>query len=187
MHALVTSGLHGDLYINMTRLLERPHLLAQACEALLQKVELPKGPLRFVGSAMGSITIAHECARIHGGMMAYTEKEDFAMRLARFTLEKGEPVVLVEDVLNVGSTIRKTIQACAEAQVKLVPTILVIVNTSGIETFDFPGTDFPPAKVVSLFEVSNHKYSPEECLLCKAGSTAKKPKANWSEFAAHNV
>ena len=183
VHAQLTSGLHSDLFLNMSHLIERPRILAAGCEELLRRAHVPEG-VRFVGSAMGSITIAHECARLLGATMAYTEKDADIMRLSRFSLEPGEKVVMVEDVLTTGGTTKKTRHACAEAGAEILPFVLSIINRSGMTSLSVAPEDNTHLDIIALIEVRGHEYVAEECPMCKECSVAKRPKGYWYEFAA---
>jgi orotate phosphoribosyltransferase len=178
-HALLTSGKHSNLFCNLSKLLEEPGVLSDMCAGLLRQTPILK-KVRFVGSAMGGVAIAHEFGRLTGNRAAFTEKSGDEMRFARFTLEKGETVVIVEDVLTTGGTTLKTIAACIAAGAEIYPVIYTMVNRSGGDVL--MGADDTCYGVLSAVSIRGSDWEPESCPLCAEGSKALRPKANWSLF-----
>src|SRR4249920_2017222 len=112
-HFLLSSGLHSPRYLQCARVLMDPvlatHLgseLARALGPLLGGVR----PSAVVAPALGGVLVAHEVARGFGGRGLFTERQDGAMTLRRgFTLDAGEPVVVVEDVITTGGSTREVL------------------------------------------------------------------------------
>lgn len=137
-YALLTSGNHSNGFFNMTKVMEKPELLAQAVAEIIEQNPLEAKPDVVVGSALGAITIGHEFAKQLGAKFAFTEKNDdkTAMVLKRFNIEKGTKVLVVEDVASTGSTTRKTIKTLEDAGAEILPTIFLLVNRSGKPDLD---------------------------------------------------
>ena len=184
-HALLTSGKHSDGFFNASLLVEQPVLLSSACLELISvmrskmiagRVEdaLPVG--RVVGSALGAVTIAHEVARHLKVKCGYTESVDGQMHPKRFDVT-GEQVLVVEDVMTTGGTTRKTVRALEAEGATVLPVIGCIVNRSGKSHLD-------GRPIVALVSRKLPIWAPEECPLCRAGSEALRPKANWAELNA---
>lgn len=183
VHAVLTSGKHSDFFCNISRLLENPSQMSAVCGTLLESLgnNLPlTRPVRFIGQAMGSISIASELARQSGNRFAFTEKDGDRMILNRFSLDPEELVIVVEDVFTTGGTTLKTIYACEEAGAEVFPVVLAIVNRSGKEYFSGRGPDL--FRLYPYAKISGTEWLASECPLCSGRSVPKKPKANWSEF-----
>jgi orotate phosphoribosyltransferase len=181
-HALLTSGLHSDGFVNCTYVTQRPALLRGILTAHdgLQP-HLPTGkdkPDWVIGSAMGAITFAYAVAEQVGARAAFTEKDGEAMKLTRFDLEPGAQILIVEDVLSTGGSTLKTIEgvrAATSDRVQFLPFILCLVNRSG-------SAELGPYRVRALLEPEIHNWDAEECPLCRQGSKAVRPKAHWKEL-----
>jgi len=181
-HALWTSGLHADTFNNGSKLLEDPKLLEEVTAGMIgvlsEEFQANK-PDWVVGPAMGAVTIGHEIARQLGTKFAFTEpvhtEEGKMQVLKRFDISDGAKALVVEDALSTGGSIKKTIAVLESAGVEVLPFVATIVNWSGSDEID-------GRKVYSLFADTPKKWQPEECELCKAGSEALRPKANWDKF-----
>ena len=66
-----------------------------------------------VGPAVGGLIPAYETSRHLGVPAIWVERERGVFRLRRFEIEKGARVVIVEDIVTTGLSIRETIDACA--------------------------------------------------------------------------
>jgi len=179
-HALLTSGLHSDGYVNCTHVVQRPALVRGILTAHdgLQP-HLPSGddkPDWVVGSAMGAITFAFAAAEQLGAKAGYTEKSKGEMKLSRFVLQDGVRVLVVEDVISTGGSTLKTIEALRRTgSVRILPYVICLVNRSGKDHLG----EF---EIRSLLTPSIHSWEPDECPLCQKGSQALRPKENWKEL-----
>jgi orotate phosphoribosyltransferase len=181
-HALLTSGLHSDGFVNCTLVTQRPEMLSRllrAPDGLAPR--LPKEPVDWVaGSAMGAVTFAYAVAERLGARAAFTEKDGEAMKLARFEIQAGAKVLVVEDVISTGGSTLKTIQAieaAGEGRVEVLPFILCLVNRSG-------AARLAAREIRALLSPAIHAWKPEECPLCRAGSKVLRPKGHWRELSA---
>lgn len=191
-HVCLTSGLHSGAFFNTERIIENPPLLDEACFELMNLLEQSTGLARVnrvVGPAMGAITIAYNVAlninRSRGDakpqcLFAYTEKEisptgKEKMIFKRSSIRQGERVLVVEDVLTTGNSVRLTCRAIERAGGVVEGIIGVLVNRSGL-------TDLNGKTIVSLINHPAPQWKPKKCPLCKQGSKALRPKEikNWS-------
>lgn len=178
-HALLTSGLHSDGFVNCTFITQDPALMQRIVSDEGLGPDLPADRVDWVvGSAMGAITFAYTVAQKIGAKAAYTEREGEAMKLLRFEIGEGERVLVAEDALSTGVSTAKTIRGILEGGVQkrdLMPRILCLVNRSGKDNLE-------GREVRALLNLDIHTWQASECPLCRGGSPAVRPKKNWREF-----
>jgi orotate phosphoribosyltransferase len=154
-HFLLRSGLHSDKYIEKMRILENPALM----EPFLDKMK-DLTPLTdwFIGPTLGGAIIAYELARMKGKKSAFAERRETGRELKReFTIENTDKIVIVDDVLTTGSSIKETIKAIDKG--KIIDIVVMIDrSTTDIEI----GV---PIKAVLKYPIEN--YEPGMCHLCK--------------------
>lgn len=110
-HFLLSSGRHSDVYFEKFRILEQPQVLSALCEEIARNFE--PGDFDFVaGPLTGGIIIAFEVARQMNLPAIYVESEGGRKTLRRGkTLPSGSRVLVVDDVLTTGLSVRETIDA----------------------------------------------------------------------------
>jgi orotate phosphoribosyltransferase len=170
-HFLLTSGLHSPRYLQCARVLMDPPLATALGAALADRLrpllarELPSA---VVAPALGGVLVAHEVARALGCRGLFTERQEGGMTLRRgFTLEGGEPVVVVEDVVTTGGSTREVIEA-VRARGGRVLAVGSLVDRSGGRI------DLGVARAC-LLEIEVPTYPADACPLCADGSKPEKP------------
>lgn len=178
-HALLTSGLHSDGFVNCTFITQEPVLMQRIVSDEGLGPDLPAERVDWVvGSAMGAITFAYAVAQKLGAKAAYTEREGEGMKLLRFEIGRGERVLVVEDALSTGVSTAKTIRGVLDGGVQkkdLIPRIICLVNRSGKSHLE-------GYEVRALLNLDIHTWQASECPLCRSGSSAVRPKKNWREL-----
>jgi orotate phosphoribosyltransferase len=91
---------------------------------------------------------------------------EFSLRRG-IELERGQKVLIVEDVTTTGGSARQVVQLVRDLGGKPVAVGAIADRSGGSATFDVP--------FVSLLQMNLATYKPEECPLCKSGSVAEKP------------
>ena len=184
-HALLTSGLHSDGFVNCTFVTQHPELVQRivtASDGL--GTLLPREKTDWViGSAFGAITLAYAVGAQLGARAGFTEKDGDGMKLARFEIAPGEKILVVEDTISTGGSTLKTVGALQKAGAApgdILPYIVCLVNRSGSETLG-------SRQLRALITADIQTWQPGDCPLCKAGSRAVRPKANWKELTARYV
>lgn len=145
-HPVITSGKHSDSYTNSELVLQDPVILDRACRdlvRLLLSAGVDLGVIRrVIGPEKGAIRIAHDLARqisiwsfvSEHCLSAYAEKvtdgADKFMVLARVAIGEGERVLLAEDVLTTGCSVRLTAMAVENAGGIVLPYVCTLVNSS---------------------------------------------------------
>ncbi len=165
-HFQLTSGRHSDRYIQCAKLLCHPREAEAACAALAARfADLDVDVV--VGPAMGGIVVAHEVARAMGLPALFTERQNGEMTLRRgFRVEPGQRIVVVEDVVTTGGSVKEVIAllTAAGAEVLAVGSLVCRAPSSPFEQ-----------RFESLFQIQVDSWDPESCPLCAQGGTAIKP------------
>jgi orotate phosphoribosyltransferase len=132
-HFILTSGLRSPVFIQKTRVFMYPDLTAKVCRALADKVrQAGLGPIDLIVSpAIGGIVPGYETARHLGVPAVWVEREDGEMRLRRFELKPGARVLVVEDIVTTGLSIRETIEAVRRLGAIVVAVACLIDRSAG--------------------------------------------------------
>jgi orotate phosphoribosyltransferase len=162
-HFLLTSGLHSPVYWEKFQVLQYPLYTQELCHQIAehfraQDIQVVAGP------TTGGIILAFEVARQLGVRGIFAEKKEGSSERAfrrGFSIDPGERVLLVDDILTTGGSIREVISAINQLRGKLVG-IGVLVDRSD-KPVDFGVPLFSCLRSVAI------TYRPEECPLCAAG------------------
>jgi len=170
-HFLLSSGLHSPRYLQCARLLMDPALATRLGGALAEQLRDAIGgtkPSAVVAPALGGVLVAHEVARAFGCRGLFTERQDGVMTLRRgFTLEAGEPVVVVEDAITTGKSTREVLDAVTAHKARVLAVGSLVDRSVGEVDFGVPRR--------SLVRLEVPTYPAESCPLCAAGSPPAKP------------
>ena len=161
-HFLLTSGLHSPRYVEKFNVLQNPVYTEKLCRAMAEKFK-DANIETVVGPVTGGILLAHETGKALGTRAIFTERENGKMTFRRgFTLHEGERVLIVEDIVTTGGSIREVIDVVKEHGGIPVAVSMLVDRSGGKATFgDVPST--------ALLHMDVQTYKPEECPLCKAG------------------
>lgn len=161
-HFLLTSGLHSPRYVEKFNVLQKPVYTERLCRAMAEKFK-DANIETVVGPVTGGILLAHETGKALGTRAIFTERENGKMTFRRgFTLHEGERVLIVEDIVTTGGSIREVIDVVKEHGGIPVAVSMLVDRSGGKATFgDVPST--------ALLHMDVQTYKPEECPLCKAG------------------
>ena len=161
-HFLLTSGLHSPRYVEKFNVLQKPVYTEKLCRAMAEKFK-DANIETVVGPVTGGILLAHETGKALGTRAIFTERKNGKMTFRRgFTLHEGERVLIVEDIVTTGGSIREVIDVVKEHGGIPVAVSMLVDRSGGKATFgDVPST--------ALLHMDVQTYKPEECPLCKAG------------------
>ena len=114
-HFRLTSGLHSSEYLQCALVLQHPVHAESLGRDLAGKILslFPGGEVNVVASpAVGGLIIGHEVARALGARFLFTERgPDGRMILRRgFSVQPGESVVVIEDVVTTGGSTREVVE-----------------------------------------------------------------------------
>ena len=161
-HFLLTSGLHSPHYVEKFNVLQHPAYTAQLCAAMAEKFKDAQIET-VVGPVTGGILLAHETGKSLGTRAIFTERVDGKMTFRRgFSLHKGERVLIVEDIVTTGGSIKEVIEVVKA--VGAVPVaVSMLVDRSGGKA------DFGDVPAAALLTMDVETYAPESCPLCAKG------------------
>ena len=161
-HFLLTSGLHSPRYVEKFNVLQKPVYTEKLCRAMAEKFK-DANIETVVGPVTGGILLAHEAGKALGTRAIFTERENGKMTFRRgFTLHEGERVLIVEDIVTTGGSIREVIDVVKEHGGIPVAVSMLVDRSGGKATFgDVPST--------ALLHMDVQTYQPDECPLCKQG------------------
>ena len=166
-HFRLTSGPHSPGYLQCALVLQHPRQ-AEACGVALAERLRHLGARTVLSPALGGIVIGQEVGRALGIRAIFAERVDGALTLRRgFSLEPGEEVVVIEDVVTTGGSTRETIEVARTAGARVVGAGAIIDRSGGKQRLDVP--------FHSLAELSLPTYQPDSCPLCLAGQPVVKP------------
>lgn len=166
-HFLLTSGLHSPVYWEKFRVLQYPRHTEKLCRLIArnfqkQRVQVVAGP------TTGGIILAFEVARQLKVRGIFAEKEGKERVFRRgFNIYPGERVLIVDDIMTTGSSIKETMDAVRKHK-GIVIGIGVLVDRAQ-EPIDFG------VHLFSCLKVATPTYSPEQCPLCAAGIPLVRP------------
>lgn len=161
-HFLLTSGLHSPHYVEKFNVLQQPKYTQQLCEAMAEKFKNANIET-VVGPMTGGILLAHETGKALGTRAIFTERVDGKMTFRRgFSLHEGERVLIVEDIVTTGGSIKEVIEV-VKAHGGVPVAVSMLVDRSGGKA------DFGEVPCTALLHMDVETYQPEECPLCKQG------------------
>jgi orotate phosphoribosyltransferase len=171
-HFRLTSGLHSSEYLQCALVLQHPVHAEFLGRDLARKVLalLPGGQVDVVASpAVGGLIIGHEVARALGARFLFTERgTDGRMILRRgFSVQPGESVVVIEDVVTTGGSTREVVELLKAAGARVPAAGSIIDRSGGSAEVGAPRTALATLQVTA--------WLPEDCPLCQQGSPVVKP------------
>ncbi len=161
-HFQLASGRHSGVYIEKFRIMEDPPATAALCAMIAEHFK-DSGATLVIGPAMGGVILAYETASQLGLHGFFAEKDaDGSLMFDRgFEVAPGQPVLVVDDVLTTGGSVRKVLSLLEAAGANVVGVGFLIDRTNG-------GVDFGvPFYACHAMQIESH--APEECPLCADG------------------
>lgn len=168
-HFRLTSGRHSDLFLLCAQVMQYPDHAARLAAALAQpfrgrRVDVVAGP------AVGGIILAYEVARQLGARAIFAEKSSSGGLVLRrgFAVSSGEQVLVAEDALTTGGSIRQVIDLVRAQGADVVGAAVLVDRSGGLVDLGVP--------VQALITLRVASWTPEACPLCRAGVPLVAPK-----------
>ena len=166
-HFVLSSGLHTSGYLQCARVLQYPKHAEIVGSALAQRL-IDYKPAVVLSPALGGLIVGHEVARACGVRAIFAERKEGELTLRRgFSVEPGERVLIVEDVITTGGSTRETMEVAQQAGGEVIAAAAIINRGAAAISFGVP--------FQALVDVSWPTYEPTACPLCVQGIPLSKP------------
>jgi orotate phosphoribosyltransferase len=170
-HFLLASGLHSPVYWEKFQVLQYPEYTTELCKMIAshyrsQRIEVVAGP------TTGGVILAYEVARQLGVRGIFAEKTPGGHRAFRrgFGIAKGERVLIVDDIMTTGGSIKETIDAVNTLGGNIIGIGILVDRSEKKNSLGFP--------LFSCLKTNELTYKPESCPLCLGGKPLVKPGGN---------
>ena len=159
-HFLLASGLHSPTYWEKFQVLQSPNYTEKLCRMIAthfqkQNIQVVAGP------TTGGIILAFETARQLGIRGIFAEKEGATERAFRrgFSINPGERVLIVDDIITTGNSIRQVTTAVTKQSgivigITTPNQMLILRNMLSIWKIRFG--NYLPIMVKSIFSFLSH-------------------------------
>ncbi len=160
-HFLLTSGRHSNQYFQCAKVLQFPAHTAKICSLIA--VHFKSTAIdTVIAPAMGGMIVGYEVARQLDKRSIFTERENKEMTLRRgFSLSKSEKVLVCEDVITTGGSVKEVIEIVEKAGAEVMGVASIVDRSNGKVDFGFP--------LFSALKLDVVSYDPDNCPLCKEG------------------
>jgi orotate phosphoribosyltransferase len=171
-HFLLTSGLHSPVYWEKALVIQYPEYTEKLCKMIADHYR-NAGVQVVAGPTTPGIILAYETARQLGVRAIFAEKDGSnSGRVFRrgFHIDPGEKVLVVDDVMTTGGSVRDVIAAVKKLGGAVVGVGVLVLRSVQEPDFAVPFYACHRTNVVT--------YQPQECPLCARGVPLVKPGGN---------
>lgn len=179
-HFVLSSGRHSDRYVEKFDLLRQPAATARACAALIEQLPSALDIDVVAGPTTGGILLAFEVARQLKLPAAYAERSEGGSLAREFrrgtTFPAGARVLVVDDILTTGGSVRESLGALARHNVQPVAVAVLVDRSGGNVRFDVP--------LIALSRMTIETWAPDDCPLCRDELPITKPGTTGAAGAA---
>ncbi len=184
-HFLLKSGRHSEAYLEKFQVLQDTVATSELCgfwaaahrdETGARDVDLIAGP------TTGGVILAFETGRQLGTRAIFAEEvrgdDGTARREFRrgFSIEPGERVVLVDDILTTGGSLLAMVPAVEAAGGEIVDVHVLVDRSGGMTTLTSPATgQVYPLSALWVLELPTYEAGAETCPACRAGVALHAP------------
>lgn len=170
-HFQLSSGRHSDRYFQCAKVLQYPGLASELGRLLAEQFnELEIDCV--LSPAVGGVLVGHELARGLGRRHLFAERKGgqkgtgFQLRRG-FELQKGERVLVADDVLTRGTSFHEMADMVREHEAEVVGLGVIVDRREPDVQLDLP--------VASLMQAEVKSYEPDDCPLCREGVELASP------------
>jgi orotate phosphoribosyltransferase len=133
-HFILSSGLRSPIFLQKQKVFMHADKAERLCRALAEKIRAEGyGDVgKIVSPAVGGIIPGYETSRHLGVPAIFTERVEGRFELRRgFTVAPGEKVIVVEDIVSTGLSIRECIDCLREAGADVVAAACLVDRSAG--------------------------------------------------------
>jgi orotate phosphoribosyltransferase len=187
-HFLLKSGRHGDAYVEKFAVLSDPAATSELCgfwAGRMRAAARPHGRPAcdlVAGPTTGGVILAFETGRQLGTRAIFAEEvrgtDGATHREFRrgFTIEPGERVLLVDDILTTGGSLLAMIPAVEALGGEIVECAVLVDRSGGRETLTSPTTGrVYPLRSLWQLDLPTYEPGPATCPRCAAGDPLYAP------------
>lgn len=170
-HFVFTSARHGDSYVNKDALFTHTAETSKLCEAIAAHfkghgIDVVLGPA--VAAAILAQWTAYHLSLIEGREIyaTYADKDGadgFIIKRGYDKLLAGKRVLVVEDLMTTGGSVKKVVEAARAAGAEVVG-VGVLCNRGGVVAEQIGS----PQELFALVNVDMESWEEADCELCKA-------------------
>ena len=168
-HFILSSGLHSDTYFQCAKVLQYPKYLSMFGEILSNHffhLDIDK----VISPAIGGIVLGTEVGRQLNKKTIFSERSDGKMKLRRgFNINENEKILIIEDVLSTGGSIKEVIDLIAQFKGNVVG-VGVIVDRSLSPVFIHDNFFSITSQKAKIFDKNNIPSELQEIPAIKPGS-----------------
>lgn len=160
-HFLLTSGRHSNQYFQCAKVLQYPDYTAEICSIIAEHFK-DYTVDTVIAPAMGGMIVGYEVARQLNKRSIFTERENKEMTLRRgFSLAKGEKVLVCEDVITTGGSVKEVIEIVKKSGAEVIGVASIVDRSNGKVDFGYP--------LFSTLKLDVVSYEADNCAICKEG------------------
>lgn len=165
-HFQLTSGLHSPHYFQCAKVLQYPEYAEKLCGEIVRRFVNERVGV-VIAPALGGIVVGQEVGRQLKVRTMFTERKDGTMQLRRgFEVERGERVLVCEDVVTTGGSVKEVIAIVKQCGGEVVGVGAIVDRSGGASGLD---------NCFATITMDVITYSPNDCTLCKQGLRVEKP------------
>ena len=184
-HFLLKSGRHGDAYVEKFHVLSDPVATSELCGYWAAHVRDENGtPMVDVvaGPTTGGVLLAFETARQLGVRSIFAEEVTAAGGTTHrefrrgFHIERGERVLLVDDILTTGGSLLAMLPAVEAMGGDVVECAVLVDRSGGRATLTSPRTGRTyPLRSLWQLDLPTYEPGPATCPRCADGTPVYAP------------
>ena len=132
-HFILSSGLHSAKYVQCAKLMSVPNEAAKICQSLAEKIKKELTDFDLILSpAMGGIIVGYELGKLLNKKTIFSERVNGEFKLRRdFKIEKGNKVLIVEDVITTGKSSLECSKLVSSNSAKIIGYACIIDRSNG--------------------------------------------------------
>ena len=133
-HFVLTSGRHSASYFQCAKVLQHPEYLTAFSIMIADEFE-PQAPDLVISPAIGGVVLGTEVGTQLGCRTIFAERKEGNMVIRRgFHIEKGEKVLVVEDVITTGGSVREVMDLVEDAGANILGVGVLVDRSNGTVT-----------------------------------------------------